>query len=135
MAQGIVFILLLFIFSFVVAQDSSSCQGEDCAEERDVDSGFHSNSMVTICLPDSEGKVGSIDGESFVLLYGFGMETLAGSSIDDILYSVKTSLQMFLIEEYLPEECSSFPMGRRLQENGVKGFDFDEELDAVAGTP
>lgn len=91
-----------------------------------------SGGTTSVCLPDEYGRVGATDGESYITLYAFGMETLNGSSIEDVLYSVKTTLQMFLIEEYLPEDCFTFPSNRDLQEQGVVGFRFDEDLDDVS---
>ena len=127
MIRKAVLVLLLKAFSVITAQTEPPT-------ERDVDAGSLSGGQTTICLPDENGRVGATDGESSVILYAFGMETLKGSSIDDVLYSFKTNLQMYLIEEYLPEDCITIPTTRMLQEQGVVGFRFDEDLDDISGT-
>ena len=123
---------LLLLIVITVQGDATACEGDDCAGERNVGTESLSGGKTKLCLPDLDGKVGKTDGESSVTLYAFGMETLRNSSIDDVLYSFKTTIQMHLIEKYLPEECIN--INRNLQEEEVEGFRFDEDLDGISGT-
>ncbi len=79
-----------------------------------------SGGTTSVCLPDECRRVGATDGESYVTLYAFGMETLNGSSIDNVLYSVKTTLQMYLIEEYLQVDCLTLPVDRDSRSAGTE---------------
>jgi hypothetical protein len=116
-------VILLKTFPALTAQGSQmSCQGEDCAtvKERNVDTESLSGGTTSVCLPDECRRVGATDGESYVTLYAFGMETLNGSSIDNVLYSVKTTLQMYLIEEYLQVDCLTLPVDRDSRSAGTE---------------
>jgi hypothetical protein len=132
--------LLLESFSVVAAQRSSfathrDADGSNSLPERNVDTADLDGTVVRVCQPDENGTVGVAKGKSYMLPYAFGMETSKGGSIVDILSSVRTSIETFLISTYFPENCFNMPTGRNLQQtdNNVNGFVFDKEVDEVSG--
>jgi len=131
---------LLTSFSGIASQSSSSGthrngDSVDSLTERNVDTVDLDGTIVRVCQPDQDGTVGVTKGRSYMLPYAFGMETSKGSSVVDMLSSVRTSIETMLISTYFPENCFNMPTGRNLQQddNKVKGFRFEKEVDEVSG--
>jgi hypothetical protein len=127
---------LVLPFLFHPSSAFSECRGSDCsiliAPERNVEIPDVDRKVTKYCAPDNNGMVGVKSGRGYILPYAFGIEKMPNSPIEDILNSVRSSVQFFLIEFYFPEKCVNIPIRRKLERSDVQGLNFDYQIESIS---
>ena len=130
--------ILPLVLPFLLHQSSafSECRGNDCsiliAPERNVEIPDVDRKVTKYCSPDNNGMVGVKSGRGYILPYAFGIETMPNSPIDEVLTSVRSSVQSFLIEFYFPEKCVNIPIRRKLVPSKLQGLNFDYKIESIS---
>lgn len=89
---------------------------------------------VRLCSPDGDGYFGSSLGESTVVEYTFGLETVPLADLPKVFENIRVSLEDVLLTTFFPLACQQQNTAQARQASAVSGFRFDPTLEPAGGT-